>query len=68
MMPAVNPAHLARLERALAIAAECVAMNETLIPVFERIEAELAEAQTALISDPVARARRMVAQRQAARA
>lgn len=64
-MTGIAPARLARLERCHAIAAECAAENPVLIPVFERMEEELAAARTALINDPIARARRIAEQRRA---
>lgn len=65
-MNGVSPARIARLERCHEIAAECASENPELIPVFQRIEQELGAARTALINDPIARARRIAEQRRAA--
>ena len=65
----VNAAWLARLERALLIAARAVAHNPAAIPIFERVDAEItaarAEIEARRINDPIAKARALAMARKA---
>jgi hypothetical protein len=55
---------IARLERALGIAARVVAIEPGALPIFERLDAELTAERAALdvrrMEDPVAKARAML--------
>ncbi len=57
----IGPAMLARLERAHLIAARVVAQDAAALPIFERLDAELAAAKAEIaarkMDDPIARAR-----------
>ncbi|WP_374633017.1 hypothetical protein [Paracoccus sp. (in: a-proteobacteria)] len=65
----VSPTALMRLERAHLIAARAVAANSAALPVFERLDAELAVARADIearrLADPIARARALAQARKA---
>ncbi|RWF77020.1 MAG: hypothetical protein EOS26_10330 [Mesorhizobium sp.] len=52
---------LARVRRAHAAVAHLVAIDIVYLPIFERLETELAIAEAALIDDPIAKARAIAA-------
>ncbi|MER9221914.1 hypothetical protein NKI48_23795 [Mesorhizobium sp. M0644] len=56
---------LARLRRAHATVAQLVAIDPVYLPIFERLEAEIAIEEAALINDPIAKARAIAAARRA---
>lgn len=55
----VDPGHLARLERALMTVARLLVERPEAMPIFARLEHEIAEERAK--SDPIARARKMMA-------
>lgn len=65
----ISPALLARIERAHLIAARIVAIDAAALPIFERMEAELAaanaEVEARRLDDPIARARALAQARKA---
>lgn len=65
----ISPALLARIERAHLIAARIVAINPAALPIFERVDAELAaayaEVEARRLDDPIACARALAKARKA---
>ncbi|MER8775772.1 hypothetical protein [Mesorhizobium sp. M0977] len=52
---------LARLRKAHATVAQLVAIDLVYLPIFDRLEAEIAAAEAELIKDPIAKARAIAA-------
>jgi hypothetical protein len=63
MTPATTSATLDRLRKAHAKVARLVVADPVYVPVFTRLEAEIAEAEAALKDDVIARARAVARQR-----
>lgn len=62
----VQPARhsdLPRMRKALMTVAQLVAIDPICLPIFERLEAEIASAEAELINDPIAKARAIAAAR-----
>lgn len=65
----VNETMIARMERALVMAARLVAQDVAILPIFERLDAELsavkADVAAHRMNDPIARARALAQARKA---
>lgn len=55
-----------RLRTAHALAAKLVMVDPEYLPIFERLESELIQAEAATLTDPVSKARALAASRQMA--